>query len=50
MLQPALLLLSAAATAAAIKQMTVAAIFDEGGDRQHELAFKSAVKGVNMRR
>merc|ERR1712128_302144 len=30
--------------------MTIAAIFDEGGDRKHELAFRHAVQAVNRNR
>ena len=30
--------------------MTVAAIFDEGGESQHEIAFKHAVEAVNRNR
>ena len=32
------------------KQMTIAAIFDQGGDRKHEMAFKHAVQGINRNR
>ena len=29
------------------QQMTIAAVFDEGGDRKHELAFRHAVRSIN---
>jgi len=29
------------------RHMTIAAIFDEGGDPKHELAFRHAVRGIN---
>jgi len=32
------------------RQMTIAAIFDQGGDRTHELAFRHAVRGINRNR
>ena len=32
------------------RMMTVAAIFDEGGESQHEIAFKHAVEAVNRNR
>jgi len=32
------------------RKMTIAAIFDEGGDRKHELAFRHAVQAVNRNR
>jgi len=32
------------------KQMTIAAIFDEGGDPKHELAFNHAVQSINRNR
>ena len=32
------------------RQMTIAAIFDEGGNRHHEIAFNHAVQGVNRNR
>lgn len=32
------------------KQMTIAAVFDQGGDMKHELAFKHAVQGINRNR
>ena len=32
------------------RQMTIAAIFDEGGNSQHEIAFNHAVQGVNRNR
>ena len=32
------------------RMMTVAAIFDEGGETQHEIAFKHAVEAVNRNR
>ena len=32
------------------RRMTVAAIFDEGGESQHEIAFKHAVEAVNRNR
>ena len=34
----------------AARKMTVAAIFDEGEDRRHELAFRHAVQAVNRNR
>ena len=34
----------------AASKMTVAAIFDEGEDRRHELAFRHAVQAVNRNR
>ena len=37
-------------TVADTRIMTVAAIFDEGGASQHELAFKHAVEAVNRNR
>ena len=37
-------------TRADTRIMTVAAIFDEGGASQHELAFKHAVEAVNRNR
>ena len=33
-----------------VRKMTIAAIFDEGGDRKHELAFRHAVQAVNRNR
>ena len=35
---------------AMVRQMTIAAIFDQGGDRKHELAFTHAVQSINMNR
>jgi len=35
---------------AAVRKMTIAAIFDEGGERAHELAFRHAVQGINRNR
>ena len=32
------------------KQMTIAAIFDQGGDPKHELAFNHAVQSINRNR
>ena len=32
------------------RQMTVAAIFDQGGDMKYELAFKHAVQMINQNR
>merc|ERR1712128_352916 len=32
------------------KQMTIAAIFDQGGDPKHELAFNNAVESINRNR
>ena len=32
------------------RQMTVAAIFDQGGDMSYELAFKHAVQMINQNR
>jgi len=32
------------------KQMTIAAIFDQGGDPKHELAFNNAVQSINRNR
>ena len=32
------------------RQMTIAAVFDEGGDPKYELAFKHAVKSINRNR
>ena len=32
------------------RQVTIAAIFDQGGDRTHELAFRHAVRGINKNR
>ena len=37
-------------TRAQTRMMTVAAIFDEGGESQHEIAFKHAVEAVNRNR
>ena len=33
-----------------VKQMTVAAIFDQGSDRKYELAFLDAVESINRNR
>ena len=33
-----------------LRKMTIAAVFDEGGDRKHELAFRHAVQAVNRNR
>ena len=35
---------------AMVRQMTIAAIFDQGGDRKHDLAFTHAVQSINMNR
>ena len=35
---------------AMVRQMTIAAIFDQGGDRKHELAFMHAVQSINRNR
>ena len=35
---------------AMVGQMTIAAIFDQGGDRKHELAFRHAVQSINRNR
>ena len=35
---------------AMVRKMTIAAIFDEGGDRKHELAFRHAVQSINRNR
>ena len=32
------------------RKMTIAAVFDEGGDRRHELAFRHAVQAINRNR
>ena len=32
------------------RQMTIAAVFDEGGDPKHELAFHHAVQSINRNR
>ena len=32
------------------RQMTIAAVFDEGGDPKHELAFQHAVRSINRNR
>ena len=32
------------------RQMTIAAIFDAGGDPKHELAFRHAVQSINRNR
>ena len=32
------------------KQMTIAAIFDQGQDQKHELAFRHAVQSINRNR
>ena len=32
------------------KQMTIAAVFDQGGDPKHELAFNNAVQSINRNR
>ena len=32
------------------RQMTIAAIFDQGGDPKHELAFRHAVQSINRNR
>lgn len=32
------------------KHVTIAAVFDHGGDRKHELAFRHAVRGINSNR
>ena len=32
------------------RQMTVAAVFDQGGDMKYELAFKHAVQMINQNR
>ena len=32
------------------RHMTIAAIFDEGGDPKHELAFRHAVQSINRNR
>ena len=34
----------------AIRMMTIAAIFDEGGNKQHEIAFTHAVEMINKNR
>ena len=45
-----LLLLGSASCDQMPKQMTIAAIFDHGGDPKHELAFKHAVTGIDRNR
>ena len=40
-------LLSLVTTQTIPQQMTIAAVFDEGGDRKHELAFRHAVRSIN---
>ena len=32
------------------RKMTIAAVFDEGGGRRHELAFRHAVQAINRNR
>merc|ERR1719481_1816115 len=32
------------------QQMTIAAIFDQGGDNKYEIAFRHAVEGINRNR
>ena len=39
-----------AAVAGQTRTMTISAIFDQGGDPKHELAFKHAVQVVNRNR
>ena len=43
-------IMTMAQTQNTIRKMTIAAIFDEGGDRKHELAFRHAVQAVNRNR
>ena len=42
--------LSLAKAQVAARKMTIAAVFDEGGDRKHELAFRHAVRAINRNR
>ena len=35
---------------ALVRQMTIAAIFDQGSDRKYELAFTDAVQSINRNR
>ena len=32
------------------RKMTIAAVFDAGGDQKHELAFRHAVQSINRNR
>ena len=45
-----LMLTSMWSARAMVRQMTIAAIFDQGGDRKHELAFSHAVHSINRNR
>ena len=42
--------LSLAQSQVDVRKMTIAAVFDEGGDRKHELAFSHAVRAINRNR
>ena len=46
----AALMLVVTASQAIPRQMTIAAVFDEGGDPKHELAFHHAVQSINRNR
>ncbi len=46
----AALLCVVTASQAIPRQMTIAAVFDEGGDPKHELAFHHAVQSINRNR
>ena len=46
----AALLVVVTASQAIPRQMTIAAVFDEGGDPKHELAFHHAVQSINRNR
>ena len=37
-------------TKSEVRQMSIAAVFDEGGDSKYEMAFRHAVRGVNRNR
>jgi len=43
-------ILSVVTVQAKVREMTIAAVFDEGGDRKHELAFRHAVQSINRNR